>query len=209
MRASPSGAGAFIKQEAGLTMQAYFDGKRLILFVLALFWMLGAGGLVPTKAFAQSKGLSGKRYIAAFGNTRLGTFPSPDGKYTAVVTSGEAEVKTLSVYTSTSGGRQASHKSAVLRNIQDINGAVWLPNKPHSLVFAATGIYGKAMLALWNSSTSLHMLHHVKHPDSEWFHLDGVSPNGQVIAYRYAPYDADQFYQRILHMKLPTALARQ
>src|SRR5579884_1003951 len=81
--------------------------------------------------------------IASHTKVHPGAFLSPDRRFRAVLSVGEGEEASLRVY----DGRLSARP--VLR-LDDVEGFVWVPGTPHSLVVAASGTYGRAMLAYWN-----------------------------------------------------------
>lgn len=174
-----------------LTMPALF----------ASFGILAVCMSCNLSAIAQS-GVRSEHILPAY-SARLGSYASPDKEYIATFALGEAEVGILTVHAvKDNNPKHISHR-VLLKSVQDVQGFVWVPGKPHSLIFASSGIYGKASLAIWKGGTEAKMLCQVKHLDSEWFQLDGISADGKVIVYRHARHDAEIEYTRKIRLTLP------
>ena len=152
-------------------------------------------------AIAQS-GNHSKKILPAY-SARPGNYISPDKKYIATFALGEAEVGVLTVHAVKDDNPKHVPHRVLLKSVQDVQGFVWVPGKPHSLVFASSGIYGKASLAIWKGGTEAKMLCRVRQPDSEWFQLDGISADGRMIVYRHAMHDAKIEYMRKIRLALP------
>ena len=65
-----------------------------------------------------------------------------------------------------------------------MDGWLWVPNKPHLLLFATSSVYGQASLAAWNGGRRVRPLIQVKHPAQEDFILDSITADGQTLFYR-------------------------
>ena len=81
---------------------------------------------------------------------------------------------------------------------------MWLSRHPHTLVVAATAIYGTALLAQWCGGRRLHDLVKVRHPDNEIFELLGVSPDGRIAYYHHAATldGPDSELKRLHHVRI-------
>ncbi|MCW3096968.1 MAG: hypothetical protein JWL77_2586 [Chthonomonadaceae bacterium] len=138
----------------------------------------------------------------------LSNYISPDGKYVAHIQEGEGDTADLWICKAPLSGKSLSLKHALLSNVIETDGLVWVPGRPHTLVFATGGIYGKASLSLWKGGTHLEMLVPVKHPDDEAFELNSISADGRMIY--YAHWTKDQLeaanwgaHGRHQHLTLP------
>ncbi len=119
--------------------------------------------------------------IPAFGKPEEGSHWSPDRKYVAVVTTGETEEGWLSVYQVSPGSRRIQ-KIAGLNRIEDFDSGIWLPNQPHTLVYAASGANGNAPPSLWKGGTHVYPLFPV-HSDDLLFKIDGLSSDDRTLMY--------------------------
>jgi len=79
----------------------------------------------------------------------------------------------------------SSHKAVV--SADDVQSLVWVPHAPHRLVVAAAGIYGDALLAMWEKGTRWRSLYPVRRSSKEMFVLYGVSDDGRYIVYGHSP----------------------
>jgi hypothetical protein len=104
---------------------------------------------------------------------------SPDGRYLARVKIVEAAVGILTVLDARS--------RRPLGQADDVAGFVWVPGRPHRLIMAACGTYGRARLALWEGPHRWRDLRRVRHPHKECFTLYGVTRDGRAILYGYNP----------------------
>jgi hypothetical protein len=106
-------------------------------------------------------------------------YPSPDGRYIARLRHGDGDVWDLTVVAA------GTHRQiAAADDIQDL---IWAPGKPHRLVAAACGVYGKALLGMWEGGPHWHSLYAVRRPDEECFTLYGVTRDGRSIVYGHDP----------------------
>lgn len=78
--------------------------------------------------------------------------------------------------------RSAREPVVLLRRVQDVDSVLWLPGRPHTLAFGASGLYGTGMLALWEGR-ALRRLVRVAHPDEEMFRVVGASADGRTLVY--------------------------
>jgi hypothetical protein len=117
-----------------------------------------------------------------------GDFPSPDGRYVAHGWYGQAEVAHLSIrrVRRDSRGKTVVVRPAIIADLEDVTSFQWVPRQPHALVIATSGLYGKAMLVLWQGDKRLRSLHRVKRPDEETFWLRGITADGMIAIFEHA-----------------------
>ncbi len=135
---------------------------------------------------------------------------SPDGRYVAVLDY-IADTWALSicsrkiVFEARRDKQKKSQRRIVLRRYtaeltDDISGIRWAPRHPHTLVFATSGIYSKARMAVWQGGKRAVTLVHsrLKKGSEEGFQLDGISKDGNMVYYGYF---GDSHDQRDAHWK--------
>lgn len=106
-----------------------------------------------------------------------GDHRSPDRRYILRATHHDGDTTNVAIVDAKSGRQLAS--------IEDVGGFLWVPGKNHRAVIAALGIYGKAMLVMWEGGRRLRSLHRVRRPGEEHFCLYGVTPDGKILIYGY------------------------
>ena len=80
-----------------------------------------------------------------------------------------------------------------------INGVVWLPGQPHTLVFAtSSGDPGHSMLALWNGWRRVRMLHRVDDDQDDEFKLFAVSWDGKFIIYGWRGWTGRNYEPKVM-----------
>ena len=152
-------------------------------------------------------------WVAAYNpNRNLAVF-SPDKRYYASLVYDSGTVAVLNIFQRGQHGSQHNGTQPLFGPIDDVWGFVWLPTLPHTLVYATSGVAGKAMIGLFSGSSSNKVILAAKHPHRDAFILYGVSPDGQMIDYGYAENYAPQYnfsqaqmserrlrHQRYLHL---------
>jgi hypothetical protein len=147
-------------------------------------WGIGAvlaglvlGGLAMARSHPRAQ--FPERLVPAYGwkgrPYEDGDYPSPDRRYLARTRTGEAAVVTLTIIDT----RTHEH----LAQVEDLNSFVWVPRHGHRLVVAASGVYAKALLGLWDDGSHWRSLHRVRRPDDEDFTLYGATSDGRLIVY--------------------------
>jgi len=106
-------------------------------------------------------------------------YRSPDGRYLARLRHDDGDTWNLAV---TARGSQHA-----LAATDDVQALVWVPRRPHRLVVAARGVYGRALLGLWDGRGHWRQLVAVKRPSEECFTLYGVTADGRRIVYGHDP----------------------
>jgi hypothetical protein len=134
--------------------------------------------LVLRTAGASAAMITAHRYDAPAGG-----YTSPDGEYRVVHRWGEGEVSLLYLY-SVGGDGRTQITRPILQHVSDADGFLWVPGRPHTLVFATCGLYGSASLSLWDGGR-VHALKRVTRPEKECFALAGISPDGVTLTYLY------------------------
>lgn len=139
-----------------------------------MFWLslialpVGYGNATPGPAVT----------IPAFTKVHPGNHLSPDGRYLAHLVSGEGEAGELTIRRI----RRGRSSSIILRREWDVDGALWLPGRPHVLVFGESEAYGTPMLALWEGG-SLHQVVRTKDPELVGFELYGLASDRSTLIY--------------------------
>ncbi len=90
-----------------------------------------------------------------------------------------------------------------LARAYDVTGHVWVPRRPHRLVVATCGVYGRASLRLWEGGTRWRSLHRVREPEGECFGLYGATRDGHWIIYGHAYLDHVETLKRRRWLRLP------
>jgi hypothetical protein len=131
----------------------------------------------------------------------IGKFRSPDGLYFVRLFVGEAGTTDFQAYRGNARLHSYKGRSRGLLTelVHDSNGWLWLPGRGHTLVFAVSGLYGKAALAMWSGDRLIPLLR-AQHPTEESFTLYGTSRSGKVVYYGHG--GAEQFYDQLKRGKL-------
>jgi hypothetical protein len=147
---------------------------------------------------------------------------SPDLEYVALTVHGEADCQYLFIVKiapkgvdkgtlprlfkeagqhATDSGRHRSPKGTVIERM-DAETFLWLPDKPHSLVYGESGIYGDQVVAMW-SERKPRVLASPKEDEAEVF-VSSYDPSKRRLSYtvRYAP-KYPKFKSVIRHLVLP------
>ena len=147
--------------------------------------------------------LQGERRIPA--HTHSGDYVSPDGHYVVQIRSGEAEALTMWIYKAPPPGEHLSLKHSLISAVDCVTGAMWVPGQPHRLVFSASGLYGYAMLDLWDGGAHLKKLDIAKRPADESFELNSISADGHTIFYQHGSAETvePELHHEHRHLSLP------
>lgn len=127
---------------------------------------------------------------------RLGRPLSPDGKYRLQFSNESYSLHNRYGYfaihqVKSEKGSTSSH--VILRKniyFMGSNSFVWVPRRPHTLVFCTKLPKGKPYIGLWNGGKSVHILRlgnlpPKTDPDSEAFYIDAISADGRTLFYRH------------------------
>jgi hypothetical protein len=108
---------------------------------------------------------------------------SPDGKYYVDITPDSGTVAVLSI-------RSAKKRDQVMvDNIVNATSYVWVPTKPHCLVFATRGDFGDsgiAKLQVWSGVNNMKLLLKAKKSHDECFVVYSVNRDGSAVTYGHA-----------------------
>jgi hypothetical protein len=107
-----------------------------------------------------------------------GHFRSPDNQYRVTIVHDDGDIDDITVEEVRTGKK--------LVEAINVDGFRWAPRSPHRLVVAASGLYGTAMLAMWEGGTRWRDLVRVRDPNNEGFTLLGVSRDGRFITYEHS-----------------------
>jgi|GEM_PF-3878294 len=115
---------------------------------------VAAGGTPPSTALKASRpGSENRPYV----------FVSPDRKFEAVLTVGEAEATHLLVRS------HPATKAPQAVDENSVTGILWDPAKPHRLIYSESGIYGTGKIAVWNDGKQTVLWKKDKHvEDLRW-----------------------------------------
>ncbi len=134
-------------------------------------------------------------------NIPSGNYSSPDGKYVFQYSSGDAGLNdSANLYC-----RSDKRKTNLLdiKDLKEIDGFAWVPNRKHTLVFAVRRIKGKPFMAMWNGEKIKVLLAGNLPEDvdsaAEHFSIVGVSTKGDRFIYTH--FDATTSYKESIIRK--------
>ena len=169
------------------------------------FWSVGLVIVFVVYSSAASQGQDRKSclnssnlWISADLMMKPGQYFSPDGRYYVRVNRG------ISLRFSHLNLHPTLNYTELLGAVDPgaINGLVWLPGKPHTLVFATrSGDPGHSMLALWNGGRRVRMLHRVISDQDDEFKLFAVSRDGKSVVYGWRGWTGNKFVPKVIHKR--------
>ena len=116
---------------------------------------------------------------------RSGLFTSPDKKYVVKYDRGDASIEdSFSLFRS--GTIHKDHQLINSKQFYKINGFLWIPGQPHTLVFAVQRYSGSSYITLWNGIRTVRTIFRGdlpkgEEPDAEDLRLIGVTPDGKTV----------------------------
>lgn len=147
---------------------------------------------------------AGARALIPAHEIQYGYFPSLDGRYTVESFFGECEIPFISLYR-IAGSRDRA-RVPVWKNKSTIRGFLWLPDRPHTLLFATDASESEVCgIFIWDGGAHTRYLVHAPDPTIQGFELVGVAPGGGTLVYRFWPtlnVYSRNFYPRIRQMRL-------
>lgn len=151
--------------------------KRLIRQFLAVILI----GVASSGAGAQKK-------ITA--RSHPGVYVSPDHKYSVQAFSGMGDTVDLQIYP-VAANTHGPVRGLLPKVVRCSAGYLWVPGKPHTLVFGTSGMYGEAKLAMWKGGKTV-ALKQAKRPADEAFRLFSVSADGKTLYYGHGRDDQSE-----------------
>ncbi len=128
---------------------------------------------------------------------------SPDQRYVAQILAGDAEAGELYIGLDNKSARRHLFAHPIT-TVDDVAGCIWIPGKPHDLVFSSGGCdFGVGILAIWLGPHRRMVLQHAITDAGEGFNVRSVSSNGTIIDYEhFGEYSPDPNYTRDHHLKV-------
>jgi hypothetical protein len=130
-------------------------------------------------------------------------YPSPDGRYVAVIVLTGGEAHQFTIYRLVHDRHGKVHRKPVIR-YDDIDGFVWVPGKGHEAVIARSGVYDYPGLVLWHGGRHSRSLYHITKTDGGYFRLQGITRDGRtIIYYRAVDENDNDWHKRERRLTLP------
>ncbi|MGO8669980.1 MAG: hypothetical protein ACLQVD_01205 [Capsulimonadaceae bacterium] len=123
-------------------------------------------------------------------------FPSPDGKYVARMSAGDAEITWLRVFR-VAGGSQPfpGRRRAVSGELDGARTGIWVPGHAHWLVAACWGCSDydlKGAIVLWTGSRFRHLRWPLDPDKQDMFSIVGVTRDGKTLVYTHSNYPGER-----------------
>lgn len=125
---------------------------------------------------------------------QTGKYVSPDHKYIVKYEQGDASEPDHFLLSTYGLNKHLLRRSLLnLNGIDKVNGFIWLPDQPHTLILAVTRDIGKPLIVQCSVGQPLQFLFRGKlklndDPDLESLSLVGMSPNMKTLFYKHSYY---------------------
>lgn len=167
--------------------------------VSPILCLIATSLILCSPAVSDTRSHQGKIKNAVF---KPGKYLSPDRRYLVTFSLGDAsEADTFLVR-----DRHTSKHTFHVNGLDKVNGFLWIPSEPHTLIMSVKLNRGKPYIALWNSSSLkkilLGELKRNEDPDIEQLKLIGLSQDNKHFIYEHE-YDPASASMHKAHARIP------
>ena len=160
---------------------------RCLYFVCSVIF-LGTRLPVTADHLTRPGHLISHDFVKAIQPQHAETFFSPDKRYKVRV-GFDCDDENMAIYQREYSGEYRP----ITGYIHELNGFMWLPGHPHTLVWATYNGAGAAALSLFDGTSGIHRLKRAAHPDSDSYRCYGYVVHSHEIVYGYSEHYVPQF----------------